>query len=75
MPWPKPDEAELQQREDRALEWLQFRKENMFTQQRLAEILGISRRTVQMVENGKITPHNNTVRLFNALRTRYQKAS
>ena len=49
MPRPKPTEEDLLERRTRREEWLKFRKDNLFTQVKLAEILEISRRTVQFI--------------------------
>ena len=68
----KPTPEDLTKRIIRANEWIDFRKDNLFTQIRLAEVLGLSRRTVQMIEAGKITPHPNTLRLFEALQSKYR---
>lgn len=68
----KPTPEDLTRRVSRSEEWYSFRKDNLFTQLRLAEVLGLSRRTVQMIEAGKITPHPNTLRLFEALQAKYK---
>lgn len=58
----------------RASEWSKFRRDNLFTQQRLAEILGVGRRTIQMIEGGKILyPHPETIRKFLALKVKYKQ--
>ena len=72
MPRPKPTEEDLKYREVRKQEWLDFRKTYMFTQVKLAEVLGISRRGVQLVEKGKVTPLPQTLRSFAALKARHQ---
>jgi DNA-binding XRE family transcriptional regulator len=71
MPKPKPTDEDLEQREVRKREWLAFRKEFLFTQVKLADVLGISRRSVQLVESAKVTPLAQTLRAFNALKSRY----
>lgn len=71
MPRPKPTEEDKEKRIIRAKEWIDFRFNNLFTQRKLAETLGVSRRTVQMVEAGLVTPHPRTIRLFEALVSRY----
>jgi DNA-binding XRE family transcriptional regulator len=70
-PAPPPDTGEmdeLQLREVRASEWKLFRRDNLFTQRRLAEIVGVSRRTIQLVEGAHITPHPQTLRRFEVFR-------
>jgi DNA-binding XRE family transcriptional regulator len=58
-------------RKARADDWRYFRTKNMLTQRRLADILGISRRTVQQIEGGHIDPHSKTLRLFEAFKRKY----
>ena len=47
-----------------ARKWRTFRREALLTQVHLAELCRISRRTVQMVESGEITPRVSTQRRF-----------
>lgn len=72
MPKPKPTEEELELREKRRMEWRSFRLRFLFTQAKLAEILGVSRRTVQSVEAGRVTPATSTLRMFLALKARHE---
>jgi DNA-binding XRE family transcriptional regulator len=60
------------EQEARAKEFQQFRKDFLFTQKKLAEVLGLSRRTIQAIESGQITPHAGTIRAFIALKTRHE---
>jgi DNA-binding XRE family transcriptional regulator len=64
MPRLKPTRRDLKERQARAVEWKSFRKVYLFTQKRLGDIVGISRRTVQQIEAGKVTPHPATLRKF-----------
>lgn len=73
MPRPKPTEDDLNERQTRRQEWARFRKEFLFTQVKLADILEISRRTVQFIEAGELTPLPSTLRKFNALKAKYQQ--
>lgn len=72
MPRPKPSEEDLQRRESRKAEWSQFRKEHLFTQVELAQFLGISRRTVQLIEAGKVSPFPGTLRKFSELKAKHE---
>jgi DNA-binding XRE family transcriptional regulator len=72
MPKPKPTEEELNEREPRRQEWIKFRKNNLLTQVKLAELLQISRRTVQFVEAGQHTPLRSTLRKFKTLQAKYE---
>lgn len=65
-------EQDLQDRTKRAEEWRSFRKNNLITQKKLSDILGISRRTIQQIEAGIITPHNSTLRIFAAYAAKYK---
>jgi DNA-binding XRE family transcriptional regulator len=66
--------ADEKEREGRRQEWVKFRHDNLFTQRRLAEIIGIARRTVQMIESGEINhPHPDTLRKFLALKGKYKR--
>ena len=75
MPRPKASEKDLERREVRRGEWSSFRTQYLLTQKRLAEVLGISRRTIQMIEGGKITPRANTLRKFLVLKSKYEDSS
>lgn len=59
------------ERRVRAQEWKVFRANNMFTQRRLAQVIGCSRRTVQQVEGAYVVPHLQTLRNFEALKAKY----
>ncbi len=71
MPRPKPTKDDLKRKEKRRHEWREFRTSYMFTQKKLAETLGLSRRTVQQIEAGKVIPYPGTLRLFEALKAKY----
>jgi len=77
MPRPRPTGDDQKRRKKRADEWRKFRRDNLFTQKRLAEVMSnsvgeISRRTIQQIEAGRITPHPTTLRLFAIFKKRYQ---
>jgi DNA-binding XRE family transcriptional regulator len=73
MPRLHPTEEELKERQRRAKVWRDFMADKLFTEQRLADTLGISRRTVQMIKAGRVSPHKDTLRLFDALKTKHDK--
>jgi DNA-binding XRE family transcriptional regulator len=64
MPKPSTTSEELDERVLRQREWRTFRREFPLTQSKLAEKLEVSRRTVQSVEAGTVTPHPKTLRRF-----------
>lgn len=66
---------EIKEREARAQKLKDFMKNNLFSEVKFAETTGISRRTVQMVKAGKITPHSDTLRKFNTIFSRYESAA
>ena len=72
MPRPKTTQEDIEKRRITAKQWVDFRFSYLFTQKQMAEVLGISRRTVQMIEAGQVTPHPKTIRLFEALVVRYK---
>jgi DNA-binding XRE family transcriptional regulator len=57
-----------------AEEMISFRKENLFNQKKLAEVLDLSRRTIQMIESGTITPHPSTISAFRDLVDKFKAA-
>jgi DNA-binding XRE family transcriptional regulator len=73
MPKPPPTPDDLKERKKRASEWKMFRRRHLFTQRRLADTVGISRRTVQQVENAHITPHLSTLVLFEKLKRKHAR--
>lgn len=66
MPRPKPTDEDKKMRVVRAKEWVDFRFDNLITQKTLADTIGVSRRTIQMIEAGSITPYPKTLRKFEA---------
>lgn len=69
----KPTQEDIEEREQRAEEMRTFVKENLFTEVKLAEVLGISRRTVQMMKSGKVSPQDSTLRKWNTLVQKYKR--
>ena len=55
-----------------ASQWKRFREANKLSQKFLAEIVGISRRTIQSIESGGILPQAATVEKFEQLRKKYE---
>jgi len=74
MPRRKPNEDDLKAREELAAEVIAFRKNNLFNQKKLAEILDLSRRTIQMIESGLITPHPATLDAIRMLFNKHKEA-
>jgi len=73
MPRPKPTEGELRERAERAAALTDFMKKNKFTEVKLAEALGISRRSIQMMKSGSVTPHPSTLHKLAALVAKHKK--
>jgi len=73
MPRPKANKEELKERKIRAVQFRDFMKQYLFTEVRMAESLGVSRRSVQMIKAGKVTPHKDTLRLFQTLVAKYKQ--
>lgn len=77
-----PTKEQLARQRSIAKEWIRFRTKHLFSQQKLAETLGISRRTVQYVESGKgqnpdwpCIPADVTLRKFDALKAKFEKGA
>lgn len=76
MPRPKPTAEDLKERKKRAQEWKMFRRDFKLTQRALADAMADGedgagcRRTVQMVESAKITPHKSTLTRFALVKNR-----
>jgi DNA-binding XRE family transcriptional regulator len=71
----KPTAEDIDERRARAQLWKLFRKDNLFTQIKLAKVLRLSRRTVQQIEGAKVTPHPETIRVFASLKRKYDANS
>lgn len=79
MPRPKPTAEDLKERKNRSREWKSFRREFKITQRALADLMADPgeegagcRRTIQMVEAGKISPHKATLVRFQIVRNRIE---
>jgi len=69
---PKRDNTSVEPEMKRlAVEFSQFRQDNNLSQKLLAEVIGISRRTIQSVEAGRILPHKQTLDAFEKLKLKY----
>ena len=68
MPKPSATQEELEERVLRQREWRAFRRDVPLTQSKLAKRLEVSRRSVQAVEAGEVTPHPRTLRRFLAVK-------
>jgi DNA-binding XRE family transcriptional regulator len=66
------DEEVKGEMESIAQTWRQFRIDNALTQTFLAEICGISRRTIQNIETGTIIPQEGTIQKYEALKKKYE---
>jgi predicted transcriptional regulator len=67
-----PDKAEFRARQQRAREWREFRtKELLLSQRRFALLFRLSRREVQAIEAGNVTPHLSTLLRWKELKATY----
>ena len=72
MARPKRDNTDLEsEMKRRAIEFSKFRNQNNLSQKLLAEIINVSRRTIQSVEAAKILPQKGTLKKFENLRAKY----
>jgi DNA-binding XRE family transcriptional regulator len=70
----KKDPTPTIEMKQRALEWQRFRTHNMLSQKLLAEVTGISRRTIQNIEAAQeCSPHQRVLDAFAALQARYER--
>lgn len=69
MPGRKRTPEEIAERDDLAQEFKSFRSEFLFSQKKLADTLehGACRRTIQMIEAGKVNPNPETLKRFREL--------
>lgn len=65
---------ELNKRKSRAKRWQEFMDEFLFRQVDLARALGVSRRTLQYVLAGDVTPHEDVQQKFEKLWKKHHKA-
>ena len=73
MARPKRDNSAIEpEMRDLAIQFSQFRQDNNLSQKLLAEVIGISRRTIQSIEAARRLPHAATLKKFNELRLKYQ---
>lgn len=68
----KPDLDIEKEMKTRAAEWRKFMEKNLLTQKVLAEVTGISRRTIQSVVAGGIIPQQDTLQAFEKLQAKYE---
>jgi transcriptional regulator with XRE-family HTH domain len=80
MPRPKPTAEDLKERKALAKEMKTFRREFKITQRALADLMrdpgdnstAGCRRTIQMIEAGKISPHKSTLTRFAIVKNRIE---
>lgn len=79
MPRPKPTAEDLKARKALAKEFKVFRREFKITQRALADLMADPgeegagcRRTIQMIEAGKISPHKATLTRFSLVKNRIE---
>jgi DNA-binding XRE family transcriptional regulator len=77
MSWKETGASKDRERKERmqlARMCRRFRKRNLMTQRNLAELSGISRRTIQMIEGAAIVPRVTTQRRFLALAAAFERS-
>jgi transcriptional regulator with XRE-family HTH domain len=80
MPRPKPTDADIKERKALAKTFKVFRRDFKITQRALADLMrepgddspAGCRRTIQMIESGKISPHKSTLTRFAIVKNRYE---
>ena len=70
----KKDPTPTIEMKQRAMEWQRFRTANMLSQKLLAEVTGISRRTIQNIEAAtECSPHQRVLDAFSKLQATYER--
>ena len=69
------DKKEIAARRVRAKEWKALREKNLLSLSGLASVLGVSRDTIWLIENERVTPQRGTQAKFKALQKTYLKES
>jgi DNA-binding XRE family transcriptional regulator len=71
---PTLERGQLRARERRAKEWVDFRRNYLFSQRKLAERLGCARRTIVSIESATTTlPHAELPQKFADLRRKHER--
>lgn len=73
MPRPKATPDEVKRRQVLAAQVKSFMVNFKFTEVQLADTLGVSRRTIQMMKAGRVSPREATARRWEMLYGKYQK--
>jgi DNA-binding XRE family transcriptional regulator len=69
----KLDRGQIAERSARAREWAGFRRDFLFSQRKLADVLDCARRTIVNVEGGKVVrPHADLLRRFAYLKGKHE---
>lgn len=70
---PASTEEEIREREALGAEIREFMAENLFTEKKLADLLGVSRRSMQMMKAGRSMPHKETFDRLQVVFSKYRR--
>ena len=73
MARPKTTADGFREREALGIEVKAFMEAHKFTELKMAETLGISRRSMQMLKAGRIKPHAETLKRWEIISSKYEK--
>jgi len=73
MGGPKSTPEVIEERKKLAQKLKDFMHNNLFTEKRLGEICGISRRSIQILKAANATPHQSTLDKLERLFLKYKK--
>lgn len=73
MARPKTTADGFRERETLGAEVKAFMETYKFTELKMAETLGISRRSMQMLKAGRIKPHAETLKRWEVISSKYEK--
>jgi DNA-binding XRE family transcriptional regulator len=63
----------IAEREKLAQKLKDFMRDNLFTEKKLGDVVGVSRRTIQMLKAASATPHQTTLDKLEKLFLKYKR--
>jgi DNA-binding Xre family transcriptional regulator len=72
MGGPKSTPEVIEERKKLAQKLKDFMANNLFTEKKLADVIGVSRRTIQMMKAAAATPHTSTLEKLEKLLLKYK---
>jgi DNA-binding Xre family transcriptional regulator len=73
MGGPQSTPEVIEERKELAQRLKTFMANNLFTEKKLSDVIGVSRRTIQMLKAAAATPHASTLEKLEALFLKYKR--